>query len=108
MCVITEETLNKLVDHKMSQHLVLVLARYKQQDIQTATLKLLAIFPSSGMHTQLVMLVTCSLLDLCDLVSSESIKLIVGAVKLFPDTPFIAASVLEVLAAMASSGKDDS
>jgi len=40
--------------------------------------------------------------------ASESIKLIVGAVKLFPDTPFITASVLEVLAAMASSGKDDS
>ena len=96
--------MKKLVEHKMSQHLVLMLARYKEQDIQTATLKLLAIIPSSGMYTQLVLLVTSASLDLSDLVASESIKLIVGAVKLYPDTPVIAASVLEVLAAMSFSG----
>jgi len=56
----TEETLNKLIDHKISQHLVLVLARYKEQDIQTATLKLLAIIPSSGMYAPLVLLVKCA------------------------------------------------
>lgn len=44
--------------------------------------------------------------DLGKLAASESVKVIVGVVKLFPDTPIIAASVLEVLAAMASSGKD--
>ena len=48
LCHYTEDNLRTLANCKMTQHLVLVLSRYKGQDIQMATLKLLALVLSQG------------------------------------------------------------
>lgn len=47
---VTEDNLRTLSDHKIIQHLVLVLGHYKGQDIQMATMKLLALVLSQGEH----------------------------------------------------------
>ena len=46
----TEDNLRTLINCKIVQHLVLVLVQYKGQDIQMATLKLLALVISQGGH----------------------------------------------------------
>lgn len=108
---VTEENLHTLVNHKITQHLVLVLGHYKGQDIQMATLKLLALVLSQGnQHIKMCNDVVKLSLDVHkllfdELLSPETIELIAGAVKLFPDHPVIIAAVLDVLAAIACTGE---
>ena len=44
----TEDNLRTLANCNITQHLILVLSQYKGQDIQMATLKLLALVLSQG------------------------------------------------------------